>query len=63
MNNDWLDDLRMKMEDHAEEVPEGLWDDIEDELFRDEDGIQAVVPAAKTIRLNRVGKKSLLFLN
>ncbi len=47
MNNDWLDDLRMKMKDHAEEVPEGLWDDIEDELFGDEDGIQAVFQAAE----------------
>lgn len=37
MSNQWLEDLRRKMEDHTEDVPEGLWDDIKDELFRDEE--------------------------
>lgn len=33
MSNHWLNDLRKKMEDHTDDVPEGLWDDIKDELF------------------------------
>ncbi|REC43447.1 porin family protein [Chryseobacterium pennipullorum] len=33
MNNEWLNNLRSRMEDHEEEVPDGLWDDIRDELF------------------------------
>jgi len=37
MNNQWLNDLHRKMEDHEEDVPDGLWDDIKDELFSGED--------------------------
>lgn len=37
MSNQWLNDLRNKMEDHESDVPEGLWDDIKDELFNEED--------------------------
>ncbi|WP_449399985.1 hypothetical protein [Chryseobacterium wanjuense] len=37
MSNDWLNDLRRKMEDHTEEVPDGLWEDIKDELFKEDD--------------------------
>lgn len=33
MNNQWLNDLHRKMEDHEEDVPDGLWEDIKDELF------------------------------
>jgi len=33
MNNRWLNDLRSRMEDHEEDVPDGLWEDIRDELF------------------------------
>ncbi|MEC3876547.1 outer membrane beta-barrel protein [Chryseobacterium salviniae] len=33
MNNDWLNDLRMKMEDHTEDIPDGLWRNIREELF------------------------------
>ncbi|WP_426275191.1 hypothetical protein ACN9MN_12095 [Chryseobacterium sp. S-02] len=32
-NNEWLNDLRRKMEDHTEDVPDGLWDAIRNELF------------------------------
>lgn len=41
MSNQWLNNLRRKMENHTEDVPDGLWDDIRDELFRDDekDGI------------------------
>lgn len=37
MSNDWLNDLRRKMEDHTEEVPDGLWEDIKNELFEEND--------------------------
>lgn len=37
MNNEWLNNLRSRMDDHEEDVPEGLWDDIRDELFSEED--------------------------
>ncbi|WP_415324926.1 outer membrane beta-barrel protein [Chryseobacterium sp. MMS23-Vi53] len=43
MSNDWLNDLRSKMEDHQEQVPEGLWDDIKDELFNEDDAKGVVV--------------------
>ncbi|MGH1518666.1 outer membrane beta-barrel protein [Chryseobacterium sp. JK1] len=36
MNNEWLNNLRSRMEDHEEDIPEGLWDDIRDELFDEE---------------------------
>ncbi|WP_223608491.1 porin family protein [Chryseobacterium sp. OSA05B] len=41
MNNQWLNDLHRKMEDHEEDIPDGLWEDIKDELFSDgeENGI------------------------
>lgn len=42
MISDWFNDLRRKMEDHTEEVPDGLWDDIRDELFG-EDNTKKVV--------------------
>ena len=42
MSNDWLNDLRSKMEDHQENVPEGLWDDISGELFNEDDAKGAV---------------------
>ena len=37
MNNEWLNTLRSRMEDHEEGVPDGLWDDIRDELFLEEE--------------------------
>ncbi|RXM39767.1 hypothetical protein BOQ62_09440 [Chryseobacterium sp. CH21] len=37
MNNEWLNNLRSRMDDHEEDVPEGLWDDIKDELFSGEE--------------------------
>lgn len=37
MNNEWLNTLRSRMENHEEEVPEGLWDDISNELFSKEE--------------------------
>lgn len=37
MNNEWLNNLRSRMENHEEEVPEGLWDDIRNELFSEEE--------------------------
>lgn len=38
MSNEWLNDLRRKMEDHTEDVPDGLWKNISEKLFvKDED--------------------------
>ncbi|PIF43683.1 outer membrane protein with beta-barrel domain [Chryseobacterium sp. 52] len=37
MNNRWLNDLHRKMEDHEEDIPDGLWDDIKDEIFSEEE--------------------------
>ena len=42
MSNQWLNDLRKKMEDHEQDVPDGLWEDIGNELFSDED--ENVIP-------------------
>lgn len=47
MNNEWLNNLRSRMENHEEEVPEGLWDDIKDELFfenKDNESVIGFVP-------------------
>ncbi|UFH30651.1 PorT family protein [Chryseobacterium sp. C-71] len=44
MSKDWLNDLRRKMEDHTENVPEGLWDDIRSELFDEDEHILGAVP-------------------
>ncbi|MGV2452934.1 UNVERIFIED_CONTAM: porin family protein [Ralstonia mannitolilytica] len=46
MNNEWLNNLRSRMDDHEEDVPEGLWDDIREELFSGEENnsIPAFVP-------------------
>ncbi|WP_370900792.1 outer membrane beta-barrel protein [Chryseobacterium gossypii] len=47
MNNRWLNDLRRKMEDHEEDVPDRLWEDIRNELFNEDkaDDIAGFVPA------------------
>ncbi|NML69836.1 PorT family protein [Chryseobacterium sp. RP-3-3] len=37
MNNQWLNDLHRKMEDHEEDIPDGVWEDIKDELFSEEE--------------------------
>jgi len=42
-NNEWLNDLRRKMEDHTENVPDGLWDNIRNELFV-EDKTENIIP-------------------
>ncbi|MBB6371411.1 outer membrane beta-barrel protein [Chryseobacterium shigense] len=46
MNNQWLNDLHRKMEDHEEDIPDGLWEDIKDELFsgEEENGIAGSMP-------------------
>ncbi|OCA80552.1 hypothetical protein BBH99_00165 [Chryseobacterium contaminans] len=50
MNNEWLNNLRSRMENHEEEVPEGLWDDIRDELFSEEENklLTSFIPAIDT---------------
>lgn len=39
MSNQWLNEMRRKMEDHTDDVPEGLWDNIKDDLFSEDDKI------------------------
>lgn len=69
MNNEWLNNLRGKMEDHEEDVPDGLWDDIREELFAGEEesgiipGLSAVTNDEVEKKKNgaKVGYKSLLY--
>ena len=44
MSKDWLNDLRGKMENHTEDVPDGLWDDIRSELFDEDEHILGAAP-------------------
>ncbi|WP_313092823.1 outer membrane beta-barrel protein [Chryseobacterium flavum] len=50
MNNEWLNKLRSRMEDHEEDVPEGLWDDIREELFSEEETDKFIAGAASQER-------------
>ncbi|MEF9480142.1 outer membrane beta-barrel protein [Chryseobacterium sp. RRHN12] len=69
MNNEWLNNLRSRMDDHEEDVPEGLWDDIRDELFSGEEnnGVPGFIPeiheggAEKKERIAGAGQKSLFY--
>lgn len=69
MNNEWLNNLRSRMENHEEEVPEGLWDDIKDELFSEEENklIPGFIPSIdaeneeKKIDAIGAGNKSWLY--
>lgn len=38
MNDKWINDLEQKMKDHTEIAPEGLWEDLEQKLFKEEKG-------------------------
>ncbi|WES96491.1 outer membrane beta-barrel protein [Chryseobacterium arthrosphaerae] len=57
MNNEWLNSLRSRMEDHEEDVPDGLWDDIRDELFSDEEDKSALFGWASESQHEERGKK------
>ncbi|MGC5746437.1 outer membrane beta-barrel protein [Chryseobacterium sp. NFX27] len=67
MNNRWLNDLHRKMEDHEEDVPDGLWEDIKDELFSGEEGnglaggIMLEADDKKESKTISVNKKNTLF--
>lgn len=68
MNNQWLNDLHRKMEDHEEDVPDGLWEDIKDELFSEEDEkalagiLMSEIDDEKEIKTGPAGKgRSLLY--
>lgn len=37
MSNQWLNEMRRKMEDHTDDVPEGLWDNIKGDLFSEDE--------------------------
>ncbi|MGU3374453.1 porin family protein [Chryseobacterium sp. M5A1_1a] len=61
MNNEWLNNLRSRMEDHEEGVPEGLWDDIKDELFSGEEEnkiIAGVAPVVNNEEKEEKGKEN-----
>ncbi|SHL57364.1 outer membrane beta-barrel protein [Chryseobacterium polytrichastri] len=57
MKNQWLDNMRSRMEDHESDVPDGLWDDIKDELFNEE-GENTVVGLGSENELARQEKKT-----
>lgn len=69
MNNEWLNNLRSRMDDHEEDVPEGLWDDIKEELFSGEEdnSIPGFIPevheggAGKKEKRTGAGQKSLFY--
>ncbi|PTT39851.1 hypothetical protein DBR28_06635 [Chryseobacterium sp. HMWF028] len=68
MNNEWLNNLRSRMDDHEEGVPEGLWDDIKDELFSGEENgiIPGFIPdvqegGAKKEKRTDTGTKTLFY--
>lgn len=69
MNNEWLNNLRSRMDDHEEDVPEGLWDDIKGELFSEDENnsIPGFIPeiheggAGKKGKGNYAGQKSLFY--
>jgi len=69
MNNEWLNNLRSRMDDHEEDVPEGLWNDIKDELFSGEENnsIPGFIPEIHEGGKNKkekgtgAGKKTLFY--
>ncbi|MBB6332470.1 hypothetical protein HNP24_003462 [Chryseobacterium sediminis] len=69
MNNEWLNNLRSRMDDHEEDVPEGLWDDIKGELFSEDENnsIPGFIPeiheggAGKKEKGGYAGQKSLFY--
>ena len=68
MNNEWLNNLRSRMDDHEEDVPEGLWDDIKDELFSGEENnsVPGFIPevhegGAKKEKGANIERRSLLY--
>lgn len=67
MNNEWLNNLRSRMDDHEEAVPEGLWDDIKGELFSEDENnsIPGFIPEIHEGGADKKGKgagqKSLFY--
>ncbi|SDQ40990.1 Outer membrane protein beta-barrel domain-containing protein [Chryseobacterium soldanellicola] len=61
MSNQWLNNVRNKMEDHTEDVPDGLWDDIRDELFNKEEENTIIVPGNDLKAQNKAGYKNLWY--
>lgn len=63
MSKDWLNDLRGKMEDHTEDVPDGLWDDIRSELFDEDEHILGAVPTdvKGQIKSNTYSKPTIIY--
>lgn len=49
MSNEWLNNLRNRMDDHEEEVPDGLWNDIRGELFSEKDENAIIAGSIPTV--------------
>lgn len=64
MSKEWFNMMRNKMEDHTEEPPEGLWDDIRKELFED-DQDKLILPVSEIKAQKKVvsekGLKNLFY--
>ncbi|WP_419869248.1 outer membrane beta-barrel protein [Chryseobacterium sp. CT-SW4] len=58
--NKWLNDLRQKMEEHTEYVPEDLWEDISEELFNDEKN-KVIVPLVKNESPGKSGSRQWMY--
>lgn len=59
MSNDWLNDLRRKMEDHTEDVPDGLWKNISEELFVEDETKKISGPVPNDLK----AQKAVLVFN
>jgi hypothetical protein len=60
MDNEWLNNLRTKMEDHDEDVPDGLWDDIKGELFCEEDANAVLLGSEEQVSDVNNNKSSII---
>ena len=47
MKEQWLDHMRNQLKDYTETPPEGLWEDIEKELFSEEEDSKLIIPLKK----------------
>lgn len=58
MSDQWLNNLRGKMENHEQDVPDGLWNDIREELFSEEkenNGIAGLTEAEHAVEHQYTG--------
>ncbi len=55
MKNSWLDHMRNQLKDHSEPSPEGLWEDIEKQLFTEEG--EKIIPLVSTEKNSAISNK------